>query len=277
MGVYLSPAKVNLFFKVIKKRKDNFHEIASIYQAVSLFDKLSFEKSKKDSFFSTDKSIKHERLNLIIQALDLFREKTKINDCVSIHLEKNIPISAGLGGGSSNAATTLFALNDLFDRPLSNQGMIELSKKIGSDPAFFFSKGAAFCTDVGSVFENIEIKDLSFFIAKPSFGLSTKEVFENLDISLLEKKDINSIINSYKKNEFVFFNDLEKSSFLLDKIMDNIKNYLKKIGFKTAVMSGSGSSFFCLNDNVKVQDTKDISFFKVKSIKRKEGFWYSNN
>jgi 4-diphosphocytidyl-2-C-methyl-D-erythritol kinase len=273
---YLSPAKINLFFKVIKKRKDNYHEIASVYQAISLFDKLSFEKSKKDKFFSTNKSLKFDRFNLIYKAIELFRDKTKIKDSVSIHLEKNIPIMAGLAGGSSNASTTLFALNDLFDRPLSLKQLINLSKKIGADAPFFFSKGSCFCSGIGQTFKNINIKDFEIYIAKPNFGISTKKVFENLNLKNLNKRDITFILNSYLNDKFILFNDLENSSFEVENKMRKIKKDLLDMGIEKILMSGSGSSFICFSDKI-LTNSNEITFYKVKSIKRKDDLWYSNH
>jgi 4-diphosphocytidyl-2-C-methyl-D-erythritol kinase len=272
---YFSPAKINLFFKVIKKREDNFHEILSIYQAVSLFDKLYFEKAKKDNFISTNKSLKFDRFNLIYKAIELFREKTKILTPVSVNLEKNIPIMAGLGGGSSNASTTLFALNDLFDRPLKIEQLIELSKKIGADAPFFFSNGACFCSGIGQTFENINLKEFESYIATPNFGISTKEVFENLDLKKLKKRNIDFVLNSYLNNEFILFNDLEISSFEVENKMKKIKKDLIDMEIEKILMTGSGSSFICFTDKI-LKNTKEITFFKVKSIKRKEGLWYSN-
>ncbi|NGX63602.1 MAG: 4-diphosphocytidyl-2-C-methyl-D-erythritol kinase, partial [Candidatus Anoxychlamydiales bacterium] len=176
---FYSPAKVNLFFKILSKKQDGYHDIFSLNQAISLFDVLYFKKAKKDIFFCyNNKDLKFDETNLIIKALNLFRDKTKIKDSVEIYLKKNIPIEAGLGGGSSNAATTLFALNELFQKPLTILELIELSKNIGADAPFFFSKGSCFCKNIGDIFEdfnlnenlrlnNLRLENLNFHIAKP--------------------------------------------------------------------------------------------------------------
>jgi 4-diphosphocytidyl-2-C-methyl-D-erythritol kinase len=273
---FFSPAKVNLFIKVISKRKDGYHDIASLYQAISLADLLYLKKKAKDSFFCfNNKNLKWDDDNTIKKALNLFREKTKIKDGVEIFLKKNIPIEAGLGGGSSNAATTLWALNELFSKPLNTFELIELSKNIGADVAFFFSLGTAFCFDIGNIFEDVQLtKNFKFFIAKPHFGMCTKKVYENLDLNLLEKKGLLEIKENMFDENFTYFNDLEKSAFALDNRLQETKDVLLKMGFEKVVMTGSGSSFICFG-NIKPVKTKKITFFSVFNIQRNQKNWYS--
>lgn len=273
---FYSPAKVNLFFKVISKREDGYHNIASLYQAISLSDLLCFKSAKKDSFFCFNKEeLKWDDNNLIKKALDLFRNKTQIFDPIEIFLKKNIPMEAGLGGGSSNAATTLWALNEIFSRPLEISELIEISKQIGADVAFFFSSGKAFCTDVGNVFEDFPTDEsYKFYIAKPNFGMATKKVYENLDVKLLEKRDLTNIKKAILNNSFPLFNDLEISAFALDERLNQIKSDLLKMGFEKVVMTGSGSSFICFGD-IKPTKSKNIKFFPVFSVQRNQKSWYS--
>lgn len=273
---FYSPAKVNLFFKVISKREDGYHNIASLYQAISLSDLLCFKKAKKDTFFCfNNDELKWDDNNLIKKAVDIFRNKTKINDPLEIFLKKNIPMEAGLAGGSSNAATTLWALNEMFSKPLTTNDLIEMSKPIGADVAFFFSSGKAFCTDIGSVFEDILANEtLKFYIAKPSFGMSTKKVYENLDINLVEKLDIKDLKKSIINNNFTLFNDLEISAFALDERLSQIKSALLKVGFENVVMTGSGSSFLCFG-NIKPPKISKIKFYPVFTIQRNPTNWYS--
>ncbi|NGX33713.1 MAG: 4-diphosphocytidyl-2-C-methyl-D-erythritol kinase [Candidatus Anoxychlamydiales bacterium] len=273
---FYSPAKVNLFFKILSKREDGYHDVFSLYQAISLVDHFFINKAKKDNFFCfNNKELKFDENNLIIKALALFRQKTKILNPVEIFLKKNIPIESGLGGGSSNAATTLFALNELFDRPLQLAQLIDLSKKIGADVAFFFSQGTAFCENIGDVFENVSFQDLNFYIAKPNFGMSTKNVYENVDINLLEKRDPQVLKSAVlRKKEIKLFNDLEISAFQLNEKLQQTKSYLENMGFDKVHMSGSGSSFMCFG-RIKPKSTKKIQFFSVFNIQRNLENWYS--
>ncbi|OGN61827.1 MAG: 4-(cytidine 5'-diphospho)-2-C-methyl-D-erythritol kinase [Chlamydiae bacterium RIFCSPHIGHO2_12_FULL_27_8] len=272
MKRYLSPAKVNIFFKVLNKREDGFHNIYSLYQAVSLFDEISFEISKKDSFFSSDPSLNFED-NLIKKAIFLFREKTKILNPLKINLKKNIPIQAGLGGGSSNAATTLFALNEIFNFPLSEKELFELSKNIGSDTFFFFSNGSALCSKRGEEFENFKFLNLEFYIFKPFFGMDTKSVFTNLNLNNLKSIDIHEVRENLKNDKISIFNDLEASAFSLNPELLKIKNLLLE-NFDTVSMSGSGSSFICFNKKSK-KVLENFLQYKVFTIQRKEKSWYS--
>lgn len=275
---FYSPAKANLFFKVICKREDGYHNIASLYQAVSLFDFLSFKKSKRDVFFCfNNDELKWDDNNLIKKAVDLFRAETKIFDPVEFFLKKNIPMSAGLGGGSSNAATTLWALNEMFSKPLNTNELINISKNIGSDVPFFFSSGSAFCTDKGCVFEDAAFNEVrKFYIAKPNFGMATKKVYENLNINLLEKKEVSDLRKAVFDNTFLLFNDLEISAFALDRRLGRIKSQLLKMGFEKVVMTGSGSGFICVG-NIKPKKLKNIEFYHVFTVQRSPSNWYVNH
>lgn len=276
MFTYLSPAKVNLFFKVLSKRKDGYHNIASLYQVISLFDLISIKKSKVDKFFCfNNKALKFNDNNLVIKALKAFRNETKIIEPVEIYLKKNIPMEAGLGGGSSNAATTIWALNELFHKPLSLEKLIKISKPIGADVPFFFSNGTAFCTDIGNQFEDIQLeKKLNFFIAKPEFGVSTKQVYENVDLNLIKKVSISEIKDNLLKSIFSYSNDLEISAFKVEPKLQSIKKHLVDMGFDRVVMTGSGSSFMCFG-NKKFLKSEKVKFFPVFNIQKNEGTWYA--
>ncbi len=275
---FYSPAKVNLFFKVLSKREDGYHNIFSLNQTISLVDHLFIKRARKDNFFCfNNKDLIFDENNFIIKALKVFRKKTNILDPIEIFLKKNIPMKAGLGGGSSNAATTLFALNELFKKPLKLFELIELSKKIGADSAFFFSKGTAFCENIGDIFEDIDPIDLNFYIAQPCFGISTKDVFESIDGGLLKnvsRKNAKKLKEIFlKKKDFEFFNDLELPAFKLNKKLKEIKTMLEKMGFEKVVMTGSGSCFMCFGKIKPISDKK-IKFYSVFNIQRNIETWY---
>ena len=134
-----SPAKVNIFFRTLAKRGDGYHEIASLYTALDFGDYLDIEFSDQDQFTSNHPRLKQDSTNLVIRALHLFRDKLGNHAFVKIHLDKQIPFESGLGGGSSNAATTLFGLNNLFGKPFSIDELRRMGALLGSDVAFFFS------------------------------------------------------------------------------------------------------------------------------------------
>lgn len=261
LNSYLSPAKINLFFHVLFKRKDGYHEIASFFQMINLFDRISISFSNKDKFFSSSRQISLDHSNLVIQALHLFRKKTGLFKPVEIFLEKNIPLQAGLGGGSSNAATTLYALNELFNAPLSLEECKELALILGSDVPFFLSSGSAFVQGRGEIIKPVNLKKtFSGYLFKPSFGLSTKEVYAHF------KKSTRRNIPSLTEENIVLFNDLEEAAFQLNPLMKKIKTDLLDL-FEKVVMTGSGSTFVCLNPKKEISHLKLIPFTTIKNLR----------
>lgn len=248
------------------KRPDGFHEIASLFQAIDLCDRLFITPSRRDEITCTDPSIPLDENNHVIQALKLFRCRYS-STTVQIHIEKNIPIQAGLGGGSSNAATTLWAMNELSGRPASVQELIEIGSKIGSDVPFFFSQGTAYCTGRGEIIEPFTLPEiLSGYLARPDYGLSTPLVYKCTTPDTLKKRDPRSALENYPE----FFNDLEIASFGLEPRLKKLHAKLKK-QFKSVVMTGSGTALFCLGGDPK--EAKGVNFTPFKSIQRKDN-WY---
>lgn len=259
MTPYFSPAKVNLFFEVLRKRDDGYHEIASLYQAISLGDTLHVAIAEADCLTCTDLRLVSDS-NLVCKARDLFRKKTGWMQSLAFHLEKRVPIEAGLGGGSSNAATALWAMNALCGNVASESDLFEWSKELGSDVPFFFSKGTAHCTGRGERIEQRQMeKENTFWIAKPKFGLSTALVYQHCEPGI--------------KNSAMYFNDLEKSAFLLKPELQQIKTSLSELGFDFVVMTGSGTAFSCFG-NVKKPRLDTVDFFPVHFINRRKDFWY---
>ncbi len=260
-----SPAKANLFFQVVAKRPDGYHEVASLYTALSLGDFIHMQCAEKDRFSSNEPSFLQDPSNLVIRARDAFRKATNIFDSVAIDLEKNIPIASGLGGGSSNAATVLWMMNELFDRPLSLEEMALLASPIGSDVPFFFSKGCAYCTGRGEIVNNVdfEMKE-PFWVAKPNhYSLSTPEVYSVC-------KPTGSV-----REGLLFLNDLEPAAFYLLPKLKQFKEDLSQLGFSSVVMTGSGTAFLCFGD-VEHPYLADTTFYPVTMIQRDQKNWYGD-
>jgi len=248
----ISPAKINLYLKVKGKRKDGFHEIESLMQAIDLHDTLHFEEAVVDSF--TCPVLEED--NLVTRARDLFRKKTGAKTRVRITLEKRIPMEAGLGGGSSNAATTLWAMNELCGHPATNAELMHWSAEIGSDIPFFFSCGTAVCEGRGEQVKNVAGESKKYWIIKPEESLSTAKVFQEL-----------------KVGASVGINDLEDPALRLAPRLQELKNLLFGQGFKTVQMSGSGTAFFCEAEGMEPK----ISFaqcYQTKTINRAPNDWY---
>jgi len=256
---YYSPAKINLFFRVLNKRLDGYHDIFSVLQAVNIFDVLQMEAKEEDLFICTDPSIANSN-NLVLKALKVFRRETGIEDPLSIHLEKHIPMEGGLGGGSSNAATMLWALNEFFATSIPIDTLMMWGGSLGSDVPFFFSKGRAICLGRGEIVKDILPikKKFSFWIAKPDFGVSTKEVYEKFD-------DLDILPGQ--------INQLEQSAFAVMPKLAMVKKQLLDNGFRRVVMTGSGSGFYCFG-NPQNMHMEGITLYPVENIDRPFDQWY---
>src|SRR5467141_2051526 len=169
----LAPAKINLSLRILDRRPDGFHEIETLIAPVSLSDKIDIEKQNRwVDFTCDDPTLSTGDDNLVVRAAKLFFEQTKIKSGVSIKLEKKIPHGAGLGGGSSDAAATLSALNQLFETKLSRDELAELGSTIGSDVSFFLFESAAICKGRGEIVSPTKLKKkFSILLLKPAFSV----------------------------------------------------------------------------------------------------------
>ncbi|MCH9613216.1 MAG: 4-diphosphocytidyl-2-C-methyl-D-erythritol kinase [Chlamydiia bacterium] len=248
----LSPAKINLFFRVLSKREDGFHEIETIMQAIDLFDVVEIDQCECDDI-ALDKD------NLVHRAIDLYRMETGLHFPLKVRLKKNIPIEAGLGGGSGNAATTLWGINQLADGYLSQTDLSDLSSELGSDVPFFFSKGTAYCWGRGEMLEEVDPQGIdTLYIAKPDFGLKTPEVYRYCTPT---------------EDAAHFNNDLEKSAFFCAPKLKEIKEAILKLGFSKVMMTGSGSAFYCIGE-ISKPFLPGVAFTKVNTINRSDKEWY---
>ncbi len=278
---FFSPAKVNLFFRVLYKREDGFHEVASLYQAISLCDCLQVALSDKDIFTCDDPSLPLDERNLVSKALALFRRKTGDFSSFRIHLEKRIPKEAGLGGGSSNAATALWSFCHLLKKNVSIDALQNWGAELGSDVPFFFSLGTAYGTSRGEILQEVKLPSpISLWIAKPNWGLSTAKVFCVHDSSSASLRNTDPFLDlqDFLKGSDFFYNDLEEAAFLLSPALKKVKEDLLHMGFHRVILTGSGSAFFCLGSFANINYTPkltDVEFFPVKTLQRKEGDWYN--
>lgn len=239
-----SPAKINLNLKILGKRPDGYHELQSILQAIDLFDEIEINLSSYDQFSCSDPSLPLDEKNLVIKALNLFRETVQIPFFVRIHLIKNIPQEAGLGGGSSNSAHTLIALNKLLESPLKD--LHPLAAKLGSDVNFFLVGGRALCEGRGEIVTPLKNETPeSYWLVKPPFGCSTPLIFKNLPPER----------SGYK-------NELEPAAFIVEPRLKSLKENLIAQGMLNVQMSGSGSTFFCQGEQKPVMP----STFFVKKV-----------
>jgi 4-diphosphocytidyl-2-C-methyl-D-erythritol kinase len=272
-----SPAKINLFLKLLNKREDGYHELASLFQSIDLCDTIRMSLSSYDSFTCDNLTLPVDSSNLVQKALALFRKKTGLEQSVNIQLTKKIPIEAGLGGGSSNAATTLWGLNELFDRPVTSEDLKSWSAELGSDISFFFSQGTAYCTGRGEIITSLQpLNAQKLWIVKPNLGLATKEVFRKVKLEDLPSSDPLKYLNDCVKGSLSCFNDLEVAAFSLMPELETLKKKLLSLGFPIVLMSGSGSSFFCIGDPLLPLELEISDHFVCRSsfISRSPGFWF---
>ncbi|KAK4535760.1 hypothetical protein CDCA_CDCA06G1785 [Cyanidium caldarium] len=253
---YYSPAKINVFLRVLRRRMDGFHDIASVFQAVTLADKLYIEKlpdGADDDVLECDSpQVPLDKSNLIIKALETFRVRTGLSTRFHVRLEKTIPMQAGLGGGSSNAATAMFAANRLCGRPATIRQLTEWASEVGSDTAFFMSRGTAHCTGRGEILKRMRpLGPTGLYIIKPrAHSLSTPQVYQALDLNQLTgKTPPDELLRSIQeRGPFLtpLVNDLEEAAFRLVPGLRDFKQLIESYGFKRVLMSGSGTSFFAL-------------------------------
>jgi len=241
----LAPAKINLSFEIKGRRADGFHEIETLMTPVTLFDRLTIEKmSEEDGIrFSCDDPALAGDDNLVVRAAKLFRERGGIRGGVTIHLEKKIPHGAGLGGGSSDAASALLGLNELFSAGLTQSDLVELAAQLGSDVPFFIVRSAALCRGRGEIVTPSELtQQFRLLLLKPDFGVPTPWAYGKWK----DSRPLPGI--DYAPQEFGgtrFVNDLEQPVFEKFIFLAHLKTWLRaqpEIG--AALMSGSGSTVF---------------------------------
>ena len=260
-----APAKVNLFLEILGKRDDGYHEIETIMQEIDLADSLQFEETQEGvTLECNDKNIPANQDNLVCKAANLILEECGIKKGVLINLEKNIPVGAGLGGGSSDAATTLKALNSLWKVGLNNEELMEFAAKLGSDIPFFINGKTALCRGRGELITPVEVRNrMDYIILFPRVHISTETIYKNLKIDLTKKrKDVSFFLDALKYSEVagiskLLFNRLEEIIFATYPDLLQVKSTLESFDFCGLSISGSGSAFFGLcNDRHQAEVIK---------------------
>lgn len=252
------------------RRDDGYHNLASLFQAIDLGDHLTIKIASQDRLHCNCSHIPLDRTNLVWKAVDLFKKKSGISAYFDITLFKNIPSQAGLGGGSSNGATTLWGLNTLFGSPASVEELRTWSAEIGSDLPFFFSEGTAYCTGRGEHVKTLSPLKGQGWIVKPKEGLSTQEIFRRLSLKNCSQIDPEIFLDSFFTPHPKSHNDLEEPAFEALPFLKSLKESLLASG-STAIMSGSGTAFFCVGNKPIVPE---IEVNPVQFIHRSFKSWY---
>ncbi|MBI5287245.1 MAG: 4-(cytidine 5'-diphospho)-2-C-methyl-D-erythritol kinase [Deltaproteobacteria bacterium] len=246
----LSPAKVNLLLKVLRRREDGYHDILSVIQPITLYDELSIELDDGEGItVETDHPLlPTDNRNLAFRAADVFLKKTGIKAKVRIGIKKVIPVSAGLGGGSSDAAITLIGLNELLKAGLSKRELMNIGLSLGSDVPFFISGRSAIVTGKGEGVEGIDLPRFWYLLINPGLPVSSGWAYQNLDLTKRGEDISITLLEDLLKNplavEGLLINDLEEVVARQHPEVNEIKTALLEAGAEGALMSGSGPTVF---------------------------------
>jgi len=271
-----APAKINLYLRVIGRRPDGYHLLASLMQKVALFDRVEILRADGGMILDCpDSSLPINVDNIVLQAAQLFgaafADRLPEDYGVRIILRKKIPIAAGLGGGSSDGAAALVGLDRLFATSCSRQELAELGVRLGADvPFFIYDWPVAWATGIGEELVEAEgLDNVSFLLVNPGFSVSTKWVYENLPLTL-DKKIFNlTNSNSHdawrRENPFIecsfsksdLRNDLEQVTQAAYKEIYSIKEQLLTAGALSVLMSGSGPTVFAVFDEAHCRQAKE--------------------
>ena len=267
-----SPAKVNLRLEILNKRKDGYHELRTVFQKISLHDTLHFSlKKEKGISIATDHpNLPVGKTNLVYQAAQSMLKASDYQGGVHIEIKKQIPLGAGLGGGSSNAATTLKALNQLLKKNLSRKKLMEMGLEIGADVPFFIWEGAAIGSGIGEKLKKVTLPDLQYVLIYPNFEVSTRWAYQNF---VLTNQRIHFNLHKFLKTpegiSSILFNHLEEVVSRKYPQIEVMKNSLLSRGALGALMTGSGPTVFGL-----FQDDKSATgaYEKIKKMVARRGW-----
>lgn len=265
------PAKINLTLEILDKREDGFHNIQSVMQTIDLFDILTIKIKQSEKpeikLSGTSNGIPYDDSNLVYKAVELFFNKINSKYTVLVHIEKNIPIAAGLAGGSTDAAGALWGLNKLFNNVLSKKELHDICAKLGSDLNFCLEGGCQLATSRGEILTKLPFQEFNLSLIKPkNLGISAKEAYTKFS-ELKNKPNLNmteKMVKALEKDKSIkefLHNDLEIALIRDYKELKQIKT-----AFNTSLMSGSGSTFFVLED--RIENISDDFWFEenLKSI-----------
>ena len=252
-------AKLNLCLHILDRRKDGYHNLESIFCIIDFYDRLSFQKNNSTKInFKTNSNEIDSTYNLVTKAYDLISSLYDIEG-IDIFLDKKIPIGSGLGGGSSNAAVTLLALNEIFKLNMSKDNLLKISKEIGSDVPFFINGGAAYISGKGEIINSISIDKKYFVLILPNLNISTKDIYESLS-----SKDF---MTQYSLDELMASNINSFEEIVMSKYpsLKETKYWLSAFG--RVRMSGTGSTLYIEYDNYEsaLEANKEIGQ-KYKSL-----------
>lgn len=250
--------KVNISLDVIGKREDGYHLLRMLMQTVDIYDELIFEKVKEGVHITCDKDfVPTDKRNLVYKAVELFKDTFKVQGGVKVHINKNIPVEAGMAGGSTDAAAALKGMRDLYMPEVSDKELMKLGVRIGADVPYCILGGTALCEGIGEVITPLKsFNNKIMVVVKPDFGVSTVAVYKAFDINSIETHPNTENLMEALKNDDVHYvannmmNLLEKVTIKNHEEIQHIKEYMVKEGSLGAMMSGSGPTVFGFFDDM---------------------------
>ena len=272
-----SRAKINLSIDVLGKRDDGYHIVDMIMQTIDLYDNLKITKIDGDfiKIKSNSKDIPLNQNNIVYKAADILKKRFNIKDGVEIYIQKNIPVAAGMAGGSSNAAAVLVGLNKVWNLGLSESQLKEIGLQLGADVPFCITGGSALAQGIGEELTNIHglSENVNILVCKPDIFVSTKEVYQSLDMNKVQKRPKNEkLIESLKNDDIKYVcenmvNVLEEVTASKHKEIKQIESVMMKNKALGSMMSGSGPTVFGLFDDkeyaIKAKEELLINYNQV--------------
>jgi len=252
----LGYGKINLTLDILGKREDGYHEVEMVMQSIALADSLTIEKKDSISISSNHQEVPIDKSNLVYKVAEALKKHTGYTGGAHFHIEKRIPVAAGLAGGSTNAASALKGLNRLWELGLAEKELREIGAKLGADIPFCLLGGTAIARGKGEKLTLLnDVPPLDLVLVKPPIGVSTKEVYGNFKCEEVIKNPATSKMKkAIKEGDIVGItenvgNVLEAVTLKMHPEIKKIKEKLLAAGARTALMSGSGPTVFAIVDN----------------------------
>ncbi len=269
-----APAKINIGLDVVGRREDGYHEVRMIMQSIRLFDRLTLNRKKDPGVRLTTnlKFLPTDDNNLIVKSAKMLMKEFNLEGGLNINLEKRIPVAAGMAGGSTDAASTMIAINQMYDLNLSNSQLMKRAAKIGADIPYCVMKGTALAEGIGEKLSTIpKLPNCTVLIVKPKIHVSTKEVYSKLQIDEnTVHPDIKKMVEAMKKKDLEELcsnigNVLETVTIPMYPEIQDIKDFMMENGALGSLMSGSGPTVFGIfTDKDVATKTKELALTKFE-------------
>ncbi|MGL5152577.1 MAG: 4-(cytidine 5'-diphospho)-2-C-methyl-D-erythritol kinase [Clostridium sp.] len=256
-------AKINIALDIVGKREDGYHLLRMIMQAIDIYDEVEVLKSKSGIELSCNKPyLPTDSRNLAYRAAEKFMDKYNIKDGIKIHIKKNIPVAAGMAGGSADCAAVLRLMNKVFEVGASDEELMDLGLSLGADVPYCIKGGTALCEGIGEQVTMLKpFKDKILVVVKPNFGVSTRDVYGGFDLSkVIKHPKVEQLISAMERDDLYYVCDnmrnlLENVTLRKHNKIIKIKNDMNRLGAVNSMMSGSGPTVFAFfEDMMKAQN-----------------------